>query len=87
MMTYIWLLTKSHLHKNKGQSLSLLLIIILAGILMNLGLMVGLHYNQSFDQRAKDLNSADVIIALQKKTPNISVHLNKSSILINYLLK
>ena len=69
MMTYIWLLTKSHLHKNKGQSLSLLLIIILAGILMNLGLMVGLHYNQSFDQRAKDLNSADVIIALQKKDP------------------
>ena len=55
MMTYIWLLTKSHLHKNKGQSLSLLLIIILAGILMNLGLMVGLHYNQSFDQRAKAL--------------------------------
>lgn len=52
-MTHIWLLTQSYLRKNKGQSFSLLLMIILAAILMNLGLMVGFNYNQSFDQSAK----------------------------------
>ncbi len=68
-MTHIWLLTQSYLRKNKGQSFSLLLMIILAAILMNLGLMVGFNYNQSFDQSAKKLNNADVIIAIQKNNP------------------
>lgn len=64
-MRQIWLLTSANLKKNKGQAVSFFLLILLSAILLNIGLIVSLRYDNNFDQRAEEAESADVITTIQ----------------------
>jgi len=58
-MKNIWLLAKANMNKGKGQSFSFFLVILIAAILMNAGLVVWLNYDVNFERQAKKNNAAD----------------------------
>lgn len=64
-MNNIWMLTTANLRKSKGQAASFFFLIVLAAALLNLGLLIALHYSENFDKRADANNSADVISVIQ----------------------
>lgn len=66
-MREIWFLTIANFRKNKGQSLSFFLLILLAAAFLNLGLVVRLNYTGAFDLQAEKSNEADSIMILQEK--------------------
>lgn len=68
-MKQIWLLACANLRKSKGQSVSLLIMIILSSAFMNLGLITWRNYDTSFDSRAQELNTSDMISVIQSKDP------------------
>lgn len=66
------LLTVANIRKSKGQALSFFIMILMASTLLNIGLLTWRNYNQNFDSRAEELNSADVIITIQNGTDSYS---------------
>lgn len=59
------MLTAAKLRSGKSQFISLLIMSVIAAILLNLGLLTLFEYQKAFDDRAQELNSADVIFLLQ----------------------
>lgn len=60
------LLTLANLRKNKGQAVSMLILAFLAAMLLNLGLLSWIDYPRSFDEQAKQLNSADAMLTMYR---------------------
>lgn len=56
-MTNIWMLAKANLRKSKSQTIGMLLLILLAAMLLNIGLVMYFRMGAFFDQRADELNS------------------------------
>jgi putative ABC transport system permease protein len=56
-MNHILLLTKSYFHKTKGQTASLIILILITTMLLNIGLIVLFGMNTFFNDRAEDLNA------------------------------
>jgi len=67
-MNKIWMLSLSYIRKSKGAAVSLVLIIFVAAILLNLGLLTSLNFNKSFDNKVEDLHSAHVAVTMLKQT-------------------
>lgn len=65
-MGKIWNLTAARFLKDRGQVFSFGSMILIAAMLLNLGLVTWRNYDGNFDRRAKQLNSADVIFAVQE---------------------
>lgn len=59
------LLIRSNLRKSKGQSLSLLVLILIAACLLNIWLILSLDYSQNFDRRAEMLHTEDAVFVFQ----------------------
>ena len=57
-MKNTFMLTAANFRKNKGQSVSLLLFVLIAVMLMNIGLIVLLGMGRFFDERAERVNMA-----------------------------
>jgi putative ABC transport system permease protein len=66
-MNKIWMLSISNLRKNRGNSISLFLILLVAVVLMNLGFLITLNFSKAFDKKAEEDNSAHVITAMYKQ--------------------
>jgi len=60
-MKSIWILAKANLRKSKGQTATLLLLIILAATLLNIGMALFFGIGSFFNQRAQELNIAHFI--------------------------
>lgn len=65
-MNKIIMIAFANMKKSKGALFTLLLIIIVAAMLLNLGLLTSFNYSKSFEQRAEELHSAHVAIAIPK---------------------
>jgi putative ABC transport system permease protein len=65
-MNKIWMLSLSNIRKNKSATVSLLLIILVAAVLMNLGILTLFNYKKSFDQKAEELNSPHAVVTMEK---------------------
>lgn len=70
MKKNIWLLTTANLRKSKGQTASFFIIVLMASLLMNLGLVTWFNYDKTFDRRAEELNSPGVMMVLQNTNPS-----------------
>lgn len=67
-MNKIWMLSLSYIRKSKSACISLLLIIFVAAILLNLGLLTSLNFNKSFDDKAEELHSSHATAAILQQT-------------------
>ena len=56
-MNHILLLIKSYFYKTKGQTVSLIMLIMIAVMLLNIGLIMQIGIVTFFDERAEELNS------------------------------
>lgn len=66
-----WLLAVSNIRKGKGQATSFFIMILLAAILMNLGLVTWFKYDSNFDRKGEQLNTAHSLIAVQSTDPEL----------------
>jgi len=63
-MNHILLLTKSYFHKTKGQTASLMALIMIAVMLFNVGLIVQMGIRTFFDERAEELKSGHFAVVV-----------------------
>lgn len=61
------MLALAGIRKSKKQLLSQLTIIFIAALLLNLGLLVAINFNNYFDEKAEELNSAHVAVAFSNE--------------------
>lgn len=60
-MKNIWFLTKANFRKNKGQTSSMLILMIIVALLLNIGLVMFFGIAPFYNQRAEELNAAHFI--------------------------
>lgn len=65
-MKKIFMLSLSYIRKAKGQTISFLLISVMAAILLNIGLFSLINYNSLFDKKCEELNTADVYFLMNE---------------------
>jgi putative ABC transport system permease protein len=63
-MRNILRLSAANIRKNKGQTASLLIFVIIAALILNLGFLLYFSYGESYDKQAKEANVPD-FVALQ----------------------
>lgn len=63
-MNKIIMLAFANIKKSKGHSISLLVMLILASSVLNIGLLMFNNYNSYFSKINKELNTSDVYITL-----------------------
>lgn len=63
-MKKLLMLAAANMRKSKGQSFSLIILIFIAALLLNVGLLTALDYSKFFDKKAEELNTAHVIAAI-----------------------
>jgi len=56
-MRNIWMLTAANLRKNKGQTFSMLALILIVSMLLNIGLVMNFGIGSFFDERAESLHT------------------------------
>ena len=66
-MTYMLILVRSYIHKGRGQLISMLMIIIAAVVLMNIGAGVLLDFGAALDEKIDSLNSPHVAMLIGKE--------------------
>ncbi|MDF2800751.1 MAG: transporter permease [Anaerocolumna sp.] len=66
-MKHILLLSKSYLRKGKLQTISFLVILLFAALLLNMGIVTLLNFGNNFDKRSELLNSEDSLSLMLKK--------------------
>ncbi|MCL2150042.1 MAG: ABC transporter permease [Dehalococcoidia bacterium] len=57
-MRNIWMLSAANIRKNKGQSVSLLIFVLIAAMFLNLGLTIFMGIGSFFDERAESVHMA-----------------------------
>ena len=70
-MKNMLMLAVANLKKNKGQSFSLLLFVLIAVMLMNIGLTVLFDMGSFFDERAENVNAAHFTAIYYEKTDSV----------------
>jgi putative ABC transport system permease protein len=63
-------LALSNIRKSRSRSLSFLVIVLIAALLLNLGLITGVDYAGSFDEKAEQLNAPGVVLVAQNDQPS-----------------
>lgn len=63
-MGKILMLATANIKENKGQSVSLTVLVFIAALLLNTGLLTVLNFSNSFDLKAEQLNSPHVIVLM-----------------------
>ncbi|MCL2200006.1 MAG: ABC transporter permease [Defluviitaleaceae bacterium] len=74
-MRNIWMLARANLRKNKGQTFGMILLVLLAVMFLNIGIVMYFGVGDFFDTRAEGLN-APHFITLQSKTPPSNAQLD-----------
>ncbi len=63
-MSKIYMLAMSNIRKSKAHTISLGIMLIIAAIVLNLGLLMFLNYNSFFDKTADELNTSDCYMTI-----------------------
>jgi putative ABC transport system permease protein len=66
-MKKIWMLSLANIRKSRSAAVSLFLIIFVAAVLMNLGILSLTNYKKSFDQKVEELNSPHAVVTIMKE--------------------
>ncbi|MCL2200252.1 MAG: ABC transporter permease [Defluviitaleaceae bacterium] len=74
-MRNIWMLSRANLRKNKGQTFGMILLVLLAVMFLNIGIVMYFGVGDFFDTRTEELN-APHFITLQSKTPPSNAQLD-----------
>jgi len=74
-MKNIWMLTKTNLRKSKSQTFSMFLLITIAAMFLNIGLVLYFGVGSFFDERAEELNTAH-FVAIQPESEEYYEQLN-----------
>lgn len=61
------LLVRSYLHKAKGQTVAIVVLMLLAAVMLHLWLMLSLDYKQNFDRRHDELHAEHVILVVDEE--------------------
>ncbi len=69
-MSKIYMLAMSNIRKSKAHTISLGIMLIIAAIVLNLGLLMFLNYNSFFDKTANELNTSDCYMTIPLKYYN-----------------
>ena len=69
-MRNIWMLAKANIRKSKGQTLSMALLIFVAAMFLNIGLVLYFGTSTFFDERACELNTAHFATLRTYDAPN-----------------
>ena len=60
-MRKIWMLSMANIRKSKGQTASMLILMLMAVMLLNIGLIMNFGIENFFDERAEQLNAPHFI--------------------------
>lgn len=66
-MGKIWMLSRGNIRKNKGQTISFAIIIIIAAIMLNMGLITFLNFGKSFDSKWDRNHYGDTFMVMYKR--------------------
>lgn len=58
-------LAMASIRKNKNQSISFCVIMIISALLLNIGLITMLDYNKNFDRKAEEFSAPDIVVVAQ----------------------
>lgn len=88
-MGKILILVRANIRDNKGQSVSLVVLVFIAALLLNLGLLILINFTNSFDLKAEQLNSPNVNMLMPKSIykDNYLTYLDSYSNVINTQLE
>ena len=64
-MAQIFMLALAPIRKKKGQTISLLALLLIASVLLYIGLLISLNISGFFDTKAKENNSADIVVLIE----------------------
>lgn len=70
-MTKYLLIARSNLRKTKGQTASMIVLILLAAFMLNLWLMLSMDYKANFDRYHTALNAEDVTLSVNADAPGL----------------
>lgn len=66
-MGKFFLLVRANVRKAKGQTATLAVVLLIAALMLQIGMMLALDYSKNFDARAELTNSEDVIFSYQTR--------------------
>ena len=66
-MRKIWMLTISNIKKNKSQTISLLLFVLIAATVLNIGMILYFDFGKAFEERAEELHAPHTTILQSKE--------------------
>lgn len=72
-MNKIWMLALANIRKAKGHSISLLVMFLIAGLLLNAGLLVTVNFGGFFDELTKELATSDIYYVIPQSLYNDEV--------------
>ena len=77
-MTKYLLMARSNLRKAKGQTASMIVLILLAAFMLNLWLMLSMDYKANFDRYHTALNAEDVTLSVNADVPGLHDFLRRT---------
>lgn len=72
------LLARSNIRKAKGQTVSIIILIFLAGLLLNLTLMLSSDYKRNFDRYSDKLNSEHATFVINRRGEDLNYLIKKT---------
>ena len=67
-MRKLFLISRSNMRKAKGQTVAIVVLILLAALMLNLWLMLSMDYKANFDRYHDKLNAEHVTVAVDRDT-------------------
>ncbi|MDR1322610.1 MAG: hypothetical protein LBK56_14505 [Gracilibacteraceae bacterium] len=61
-MKNIFIITRANLRGSKGQAVGLLMFVIIAAMLLNIGLLLQFRFGDFFEKRAEELHSPHYVL-------------------------
>lgn len=74
-MRKCFLLAKSNISRAKGQTIAIVVLVLIAAMLLNIWLMLSLDYTQNFDRKSAEMSSEDVVFAYKTSKDDFVSHL------------
>ena len=77
-MRKLFIIARSNMRKAKGQTVAIVVLILIAALMLNLWLMLALDYKANFDRYHKKLNAEHVTIAVDDEDGGVRGFLSQS---------
>lgn len=77
-MRKLLLIARSNMRKAKGQTIAIIILILLAATLLNLWLMLSMDYHDNFDRYHDKLKAEHVVLTVDSENDNIKTFLSET---------